>query len=92
MRAFVSDPDDDKLTTNWWQYREAGTYRGVVDIARPSDRRTSFAVPSNARPCQTIHMILKVTDPGREADDSLRTNRRHCPLTRYGSVDRTSPY
>ena len=58
----VSDPDGDKLVTTWWQHREAGTYPGIADIARPSEVQTSFVVPRDARRGQTIHMILEVQD------------------------------
>jgi hypothetical protein len=74
LRGQVTDPDGDKLATTWWHYREAGTYPDVVDIARPSAARTSFVVPRDAKPGQTIHMILEVKD---------RVAR---PMTRYARV------
>ncbi|MFB8267550.1 nucleoside hydrolase-like domain-containing protein [Streptomyces sp. NPDC055955] len=71
LQGHVSDPDGDKVTTTWWQYREAGTYPGVIDIARPSSAKTTFTVPRNAKRGQTIHMILEVKD------------RADKPFTRY---------
>ena len=62
LNGTVEDPDGDEVTTTWWQYREAGSYPGIADIARPSALNTSFVVPDDARPGQTIHMILKVRD------------------------------
>ncbi|GAA1546691.1 DUF1593 domain-containing protein [Dactylosporangium maewongense] len=74
LDAAVSDPDGDKVTTTWWQYREAGTYSGAVAIAGPSDLRTSFTVPADAQPGQTIHLILEVKDQAGK------------PMTRYARV------
>jgi Protein of unknown function (DUF1593) len=74
LRGRTSDPDGDKLVTRWWHYREAGSYPDVVDISRPNAARTSFVVPSEASPGQTIHMILEVKD---------RVAR---PMTRYVRV------
>lgn len=80
LRGEVSDPDADKLVTTWWHYREAGTYPDVVDLARPSAPRTSFVVPRDAKPGQTIHMILEVKD------------RAARPMTRYARVIATVGY
>jgi Protein of unknown function (DUF1593) len=55
LRGRTSDPDGDKLVTRWWHYREAGSYPDVVDISRPNAARTSFVVPRDASPGQTIH-------------------------------------
>ncbi len=74
LNGRASDPDGDALVTTWWQYPEAGTYPGVVDVERPSAAHTSFVVPKDARPGQTIHLILEVRD---------RTDR---PMTRYARV------
>ncbi|GAA3768994.1 DUF1593 domain-containing protein [Plantactinospora mayteni] len=74
LSARLSDPDGDKLTSTWWHYREAGTYPGVVAVARPSAATTSFVVPRDAKPGQTIHMILEVRD------------RAERPMTRYVRV------
>ncbi len=67
LKGAVHEPDGDLVTSRWWQYREAGTYDGVVDIARPSALRTSFTVPRDARPGQTIHLILQVRDRATRA-------------------------
>ncbi|NDL62044.1 hypothetical protein [Acerihabitans arboris] len=60
LNGIASDPDNNTLVVHLWQYQEAGTYPNIVDIVRPSALDTSFTVPADARPGQTIHMILEV--------------------------------
>ncbi|WP_413738512.1 nucleoside hydrolase-like domain-containing protein [Sodalis sp. RH21] len=74
LNGIASDPDNNKLVVHWWQYQEAGTYPNIVDIARPSALDTSFLIPTDARPGQTIHMILEVQD------------RAQIPITRYARL------
>ena len=64
LRGTVSDPDRDTVTTRWWQYNDAGTYPGDVVIPNPTSLDTTFQVPADARPGQTIHVILEATDHG----------------------------
>ena len=69
-----SDPDGDKLTYSWWQYREPGTYKSEVSL-RDADKPTSyFQVPADAKTGDTIHLIAEVTDSGKP------------PLARYARV------
>ena len=70
----TSDPDGNGLVYKWWQYREAGTYDGIVEIKDAGNQDASFPVPSDARAGQTIHVICEVTDNGKP------------PLTRYQRV------
>jgi hypothetical protein len=63
----VTDPDGDEVTPRWWQYREAGTYPGPVEVATTGSRHLSvaqFTVPQDAQRGQTIHLILEVEDDG----------------------------
>jgi hypothetical protein len=65
--GLVKDPDGDEVTSKWWQYREAGTYPGTVDVAASDWRHLSvarFTVPRDAESGQTIHLILEVEDDG----------------------------
>jgi hypothetical protein len=62
----TSDPDDDGLDFHWFQYREAGTYRGNVALERPTPRTLKFVAPSVMCP-KTIHLILDVKDDGAPA-------------------------
>ena len=56
LAARTSDPDRDRVTTSWWQYREEGTYPGAVTVTataaagRPSRCRPT---PSRARPSRS---------------------------------------
>jgi tetratricopeptide (TPR) repeat protein len=69
-----TDPDGDKLSYSWWQYREPGAYKGEVSI-RDADRAVaSVQIPTDAKVGDTIHLIAEVTDAGKP------------PLTRYARV------
>ncbi len=70
----TSDPDGDGLEYRWWQYREAGSYDGAVEIRDGEKRDAAFVVPDDADAGQTIHLIAEVTDRGTP------------PLTRYQRV------
>lgn len=72
--AGASDPDGDKLSYLWWQYEEADTYQGTVEIQDAKKRNASFTIPNDASPAKTIHVICEVTDAGSP------------PLTRYQRV------
>jgi hypothetical protein len=69
--AGSTDPDGDKLTFHWWQYKDPGTYKGEAEI-RDAERETAYAlIPADAKPGDTLHFIAEVTDSGKP------------PLTRY---------
>jgi hypothetical protein len=70
----TTDPDGDDLTCRWWQYQEAGTYDGKVEIQHADDLDAPLSIPADARPGQTSHIICEVTDSGTP------------PLTRYQRV------
>lgn len=74
LAGAVSDPDQDTVTTSWWQYFEEGTYPGTVDVIEGGDHRASVKMPADARAGQTISIILQGTDDG------------DFPLTRYGRL------
>jgi hypothetical protein len=57
-----SDPDGDKLTFKWWQYREAGTAETKVTLTNADRSAASFVVPDE--PGKQLHIILEVTDDG----------------------------
>lgn len=64
LRGTATDPDRDKLTISWWHYQDASTYPGEVAIPKASALDTTFQIPSDAQPGQTIHVILEATDSG----------------------------
>ena len=73
--AGSADPDGDSLSYLWFQYPEAGTYKGVVSF-RPYTSNL-YDLPVTAPvvdSVKTIHFILAVTDKGTP------------PLTRYKRV------
>jgi len=70
-----SDPDGDSLSYYWFQYGEAGDYKGAIDFKPFAQNliREPVTAPRVDSPV-TIHFILKVTDKGTP------------PLTRYKRV------
>ena len=60
----TSDPDGDSLTYEWWQYEEADTYEGKIQISNANQQDASFVVPSNAQPGASIHIVCEVKDNG----------------------------
>ena len=69
--AGSTDPDGNRLSYRWWQYKDAGSILDKVEITG-ADGETAFVhVPANARENDTIHIVAEVTDDGRP------------PLTRY---------
>jgi hypothetical protein len=60
------DPDGDALSYLWFQYPEAGSYKGIVSFGFLADNLYNvhtIKAPVVDTP-QTIHFILKVTDKG----------------------------
>jgi len=74
LSGAATDPDGNSLTYRWWQYFEVDTYAGKVALKDSSSRKTSFILPADARPGDTVHFILEVKDSGTPA------------LTRYRRV------
>jgi hypothetical protein len=72
--AFAADPGGHKISTQWWQYLEAGTYPNNVAILNSDSLYAAVRVPADARSGETIHVILEVTNDGTP------------PLTRYQRV------
>jgi len=73
LNGKVTDPDNNKLITRWWQFA-VGTYAGNITIANENAPQTKITIPGDVKPGQTIHMILEATDDGSPA------------LTRYQRV------
>ncbi len=70
----TTDPDDDTLTYRWWQYHEADSYRGTIDLVDADKQDALFTVPGDGGRGETIHVVCEVTDDGAP------------PLTRYRRV------
>jgi hypothetical protein len=74
LQGQTSDPDGNMVAVKWWQYNDPGTYLGDISLSSTDSLATSFQIPSDAKPGQTIHVILEATDNGRP------------PLTRYQRI------
>lgn len=57
------DPDGNQILFRWWQYAQAGTYKGMIKLDNPYSKKISFIAPSVEKP-ETIHLILEVQDYG----------------------------
>ena len=60
----TKDPDGNELTYRWWQYKEADSYKGTVNISDAGNKKASFTVPADASKGETIHIICEVKDNG----------------------------
>lgn len=58
------DPDGDSLSFRWWQYVEAGTWKGETDIKNSDKSKASLVIPSKIESGMNIHIICEVTDDG----------------------------
>ena len=66
--AGTTDPDGDSMSYLWFQYPEAGTYKGIVSFRPYSPNLYDIPVTAPAvESAQTVHFILKVTDKGSPA-------------------------
>lgn len=70
----TTDPDGNRLSFLWWQYTEADSYEGIVEIQNDRQVQASVVIPKDAESGETIHIICEVTDDGVPA------------LTRYQRV------
>jgi len=60
----TNDPDGDELEYRWWQYPEAGSYDGSIELRDAGKKDASFTIPGDAGRGKTIHIICEVTDSG----------------------------
>ena len=67
LRIDAKDPDGDRLTYRWWQYREAGSYPQQVTIRDTGKRNAELTIPADARAGETIQLICEITDDGTPA-------------------------
>jgi len=69
-----TDPDGDNLSYVWFQYPEAGTYKGLIKINGAENLARLYITAPEVKQKETVHFILKVTDKGSP------------PLSRYKRV------
>jgi hypothetical protein len=67
----TTDPDGDELSFKWWQYKEAGSYDGLVELQNSENAKLCFKAPQVSQP-ETIHIIFQVTDDGSPVLDSYQ--------------------
>ena len=67
----TKDPDGDELAFKWWQYEEAGSYKGSVELNETENTKVSFTAPQVSQ-AETIHFILEVSDNGSPALTSYK--------------------
>lgn len=72
--AKSSDPDGDTLNFKWFQYKDAGTGKGELQIENAQSANPQVTVPTGAVSGETYHLICQVTDSGTPA------------LTRYARI------
>lgn len=56
-----TDPDNDKLSFHWFNYKEAGTYDKVIFPSEENQAKTTLLIPNDSKGKQ-IHFILEVKD------------------------------
>jgi hypothetical protein len=69
-----ADPDGDKLSYSWWNYRGPSTYKREAPFQDYDKPIAAVQVPADVKAGDTIHVIGEVTDSGKPA------------LTRYTRV------
>ncbi|MBB5781987.1 DUF1593 domain-containing protein [Nonomuraea jabiensis] len=78
LNGHVTDPDRNAVTARWWQYTDADTYPGTVELAQSRLTRgltqVRLQIPRDAANGQTIHLILQGAEDGTQ------------PLTSYQRV------
>lgn len=60
----TTDPDGDELSYSWWQYEEADSYGGSIELLDADKQISSLVVPSDSKPGETVHVICEVSDQG----------------------------
>ena len=61
IHADASDPDGDEVALEWFRYHEADSYAGEVAL-EANGAETTLVVPADARPGDTIHVIVRASD------------------------------
>jgi hypothetical protein len=64
LKASFRDPDGNAVRLHWWRYDDADTYSGPIRLEGGNSPAVRFVVPADARPGETIHLILEAADDG----------------------------
>jgi hypothetical protein len=65
LSAIAKDPDGNKVSLKWWRFENNGTYTGAVTLDTTDGPATSFHVPADAKPGDTIHIVAEANDDGK---------------------------
>lgn len=65
------DPDGDTLHYQWMVCREAGSYRGELELSGEREQEAAVKIPKSAGE-GTVHLLLSVTDDGEPPLTSYR--------------------
>jgi len=57
-----SDPDGDKIAFKWWNWKEAGTYKGDLAVTAEADGPARLIIPADVRPGDTFQIIVEASD------------------------------
>ena len=60
----TTDPDGDKIMYSWWEYEEADSYGGRVEIINADKQKSFFKVPKDAKNGDAIHIVCEASDNG----------------------------
>src|SRR6185369_619815 len=63
LNGKISDPDNDKVSIKWWQFK-VGTFPDDVTIANGGTEQCRVTIPKTAKAGETIHLILEASDTG----------------------------
>ena len=64
LSATTKDPDNNKVSVKWFRFENNGTYAGAVTLDTAEGATTSFTIPADAKPGDTIHIVAEATDDG----------------------------
>jgi len=57
----IAEKNWPKCQPYWWQFEEAGTYKGFIQLTQTDNSKLTFIAPSVNKPV-TIHIVLEVSD------------------------------
>ena len=69
--AGTTDPDGDRVSVDWFQYKEVGSLEIDLKIEVQSDLSANFVAPQ-VEQVETVHIILEVKDSGEPCLYSYR--------------------
>jgi hypothetical protein len=62
--ANANDPDHNKVATNFWLYKEAGTGKEMLEISKISEASAKIKLPKSVIKGEVYHIIIECKDDG----------------------------